>query len=302
MRNVSSCRRLRMGSPACRPASGVIATTDSLDTCPTYPNTAAVGKTNADKPSYSGCSTVLEAAISRVAPLVTGGGVRLSSDSSHRTHVQILSDTSTPDRWEVSNMALLADRESQLLIDGKLVAGGGGTFTTVNPATEEVLGTAADADADDMGRAIEAARRAFDDTDWSRNIELRVRCLRQLRQAMKDHIEELARHHHRRGRCAADADVRWRIWKGPVDDLQFCAEHRRVLRVEHRSGLCHPAGRSDQPHHRTRGRRRRRCHHPVELPAPDQPRQDRTRRSRPATPWCSSPRPTPRGARRCWAS
>ena len=67
-------------------------------------------------------------------------------------------------------MALFADRESQLLIDGKLVAGGGGTFTTVNPATEEVLGTAADADADDMGRAIEAARRAFDDTDWSRNV------------------------------------------------------------------------------------------------------------------------------------
>ena len=64
-------------------------------------------------------------------------------------------------------MALLADRESQLLIDGKLVAGGGGTFPTVNPATEEVLGAAADADADDMGRAIEAARRAFDDTDWS---------------------------------------------------------------------------------------------------------------------------------------
>ena len=49
-------------------------------------------------------------------------------------------------------MGLLADRESQLLIDGKLVAGSGGTFPTVNPATEEVLGVAADASADDMGR------------------------------------------------------------------------------------------------------------------------------------------------------
>ena len=42
-------------------------------------------------------------------------------------------------------MGILADRESQLLIDGKLVAGSAGTFPTVNPATEEVLGVAADA-------------------------------------------------------------------------------------------------------------------------------------------------------------
>ena len=81
-------------------------------------------------------------------------------------------------------MALLADRESKLLIDGKLVGGSGGVFTTISPATEEVLGTAADADATDMSNAIEAARRAFDDTDWSRNTELRVRCIRQLRQAL----------------------------------------------------------------------------------------------------------------------
>ncbi|MDT5205084.1 MAG: aldehyde dehydrogenase, partial [Mycobacterium sp.] len=66
-------------------------------------------------------------------------------------------------------MALLADGVSSLLIDGKLTSGNQGTFATVNPATEEVLGAAADADAEDMGRAIEAARRAFDDTDWSRN-------------------------------------------------------------------------------------------------------------------------------------
>ena len=57
-------------------------------------------------------------------------------------------------------MALLADGKSDLLIDGKLVAGSSGTFPTVNPATEEVLGVAADANTDDMGQAIEAARRA----------------------------------------------------------------------------------------------------------------------------------------------
>ncbi|MCJ1883213.1 aldehyde dehydrogenase family protein, partial [Pseudomonas nitroreducens] len=77
------------------------------------------------------------------------------------------------------------------LIDGKLSDGRAGTFPTVNPATEEVLGVAADADAEDMGRAIEAARRAFDSTDWSRNTEPRVRCVRQLRDAMQQHVEEL---------------------------------------------------------------------------------------------------------------
>src|SRR6201996_7828674 len=88
-------------------------------------------------------------------------------------------------------MALLADGVSSLLIDGKLTSGSQGTFPTINPATEEVLGAAADAGTDDMGNAIEAARRAFDDTDWSRNTELRVRCVRQLEEAMKQHLEEL---------------------------------------------------------------------------------------------------------------
>ena len=120
-------------------------------------------------------------------------------------------------------MALLADRESKLLIDGKLVGGSGGVFTTINPATEEVLGTAADADATDMSNAIEAARRAFDDTDWSRNTELRVRCIRQLRQALKDHIEEL------RELTISEVGAPRMLTsgghlEGPVDDLSFCAD------------------------------------------------------------------------------
>ena len=88
-------------------------------------------------------------------------------------------------------MGMLADRASRLLIDGKLVAGSAGTFPTVNPATEEVLGVAADASADDMGRAVEAARRAFDDTDWSTNTALRVRCIRQLQEVLSKHVEDL---------------------------------------------------------------------------------------------------------------
>jgi acyl-CoA reductase-like NAD-dependent aldehyde dehydrogenase len=78
-----------------------------------------------------------------------------------------------------------------MLIDGKLVDGAAGTFTNVNPATEKVLGEVADASANDMHRAIDAARRAFDDTDWSTNRELRKRCLLQLHEALVAEQEAL---------------------------------------------------------------------------------------------------------------
>ncbi len=74
--------------------------------------------------------------------------------------------------------------ESRMLIDGRLVDGQAGTFTNINPATEEELGQVADASQADMGRAIDAARRAFDGTDWSTNAQLRKRCLQQFHDAL----------------------------------------------------------------------------------------------------------------------
>ena len=51
--------------------------------------------------------------------------------------------------------------EVRMLIDGELVeAASGKRFDNVNPASEEVLGQVADVSADDMRRAIAAARRA----------------------------------------------------------------------------------------------------------------------------------------------
>ncbi len=82
--------------------------------------------------------------------------------------------------------------EERLLIDGKLVAAeGGASYETINPATEAVLGRAADASLADAERAIAAARRAFDTTEWSRDRALRERCLRQLHKALQDHFEPL---------------------------------------------------------------------------------------------------------------
>ena len=79
-----------------------------------------------------------------------------------------------------------------LLIDGKLrPATGGATFSTSNPATEEVLGVAADGTAADMDSAIGAARVAFDDGAWAGDRELRARCLRQLSDALQAHGEEM---------------------------------------------------------------------------------------------------------------
>jgi aldehyde dehydrogenase (NAD+) len=75
--------------------------------------------------------------------------------------------------------------ESRMMIDGKLVEGENGTFSNINPATEEVLGEVADASKADMHRAIDAARRAFDQTDWSTNPELRKRCLEQFQEALE---------------------------------------------------------------------------------------------------------------------
>src|ERR1700723_4272666 len=75
--------------------------------------------------------------------------------------------------------------EPKMMIDGKLVDGQAGTFTNINPATEETLGEVADASKEDMHRAIDAARRAFDETDWSTNHALRKRCLEQLQAALE---------------------------------------------------------------------------------------------------------------------
>lgn len=138
-------------------------------------------------------------------------------------------------------MALLADGVSELFIDGKMSAGSAGTFPTLNPATEEVLGVAADGDADDMSRAIDAARRAFDETDWSRNTALRVRCVRQLREAMQQNLEEL------RELTIAEVGAPRMLTgiaqlEGPVNDLAFAADTAESYEYNQDLGVASPMG------------------------------------------------------------
>lgn len=84
--------------------------------------------------------------------------------------------------------------DQRMLIDGELQSTrSGATFDVVHPASEEVAGQATDGTVDDMGRAIVAARRAFDETDWSRDLDFRYHCLTQLHDAMERNKERLRR-------------------------------------------------------------------------------------------------------------
>lgn len=91
-----------------------------------------------------------------------------------------------------SPIALAFEPETRLYIDGVLRdASDGARVDNLNPATEEVLGYSTNAGAADMDAAMAAARRAFDDTDWSTNHEFRQHCLLQLHDALQQEKEQI---------------------------------------------------------------------------------------------------------------
>src|SRR3954469_13308430 len=96
------------------------------------------------------------------------------------------------ERFSRSVIGVTDWHEERLLIDGERIsASGGATYENINPATEAVLGNAAAAHVADAGRAIGAARRAFDPTEGSRDRDQRVHCLRQLHQSLLDNADHL---------------------------------------------------------------------------------------------------------------
>jgi aldehyde dehydrogenase (NAD+) len=88
--------------------------------------------------------------------------------------------------------------ESKLYIDGKLrPASGGKTYDDISPWTGEVVGKAADASPEDVDAAIAAARRAFDQSDWSTNHQKRHELLKKYRDllfANRDRLVQIARY------------------------------------------------------------------------------------------------------------
>jgi acyl-CoA reductase-like NAD-dependent aldehyde dehydrogenase len=83
----------------------------------------------------------------------------------------------------------------RLIINGEEVdAASGRTFATVNPATEEVITTVAEAGAEDVDRAVRAARAAFESGPWPKMRPAeRQRILWKLGDLVMQHADELAR-------------------------------------------------------------------------------------------------------------
>lgn len=85
-------------------------------------------------------------------------------------------------------------RQTECLIGGKWVPSvSGKTFDTFNPATEEVIASVAEGDAEDIDLAVRAAREAFEDSDWSRmDARDRGRLLNKLADLIEEDLDELA--------------------------------------------------------------------------------------------------------------
>ncbi|WP_396934020.1 aldehyde dehydrogenase family protein, partial [Mycolicibacterium sp.] len=82
--------------------------------------------------------------------------------------------------------------EKRMLIGGELVlTASGAEFDNLSPATGVVMGSTTAAGVQDMDAAIGAARRAFDESDWSTNRVLRKRALGQLQDAIEAEREDL---------------------------------------------------------------------------------------------------------------
>ena len=82
----------------------------------------------------------------------------------------------------------------QLFINGQWAdAASGKTFETLNPATGETLAHVAEGGAEDIDRAVRAARKAFDHGPWSRlTPSERGRIIWRIGDLILDHADELA--------------------------------------------------------------------------------------------------------------
>ncbi|HEY9315681.1 aldehyde dehydrogenase family protein [Williamsia sp.] len=84
--------------------------------------------------------------------------------------------------------------DQRMLIDGELQhTASGALFDVIHPGSEQVAGQATDGTVADMERAVGAARRAFDETDWSHNVEFRYQCITQLYDALERNKERIRR-------------------------------------------------------------------------------------------------------------
>ncbi|KAF5758566.1 putative aldehyde dehydrogenase (NAD(+)) [Helianthus annuus] len=84
--------------------------------------------------------------------------------------------------------------DTQLLINGKFVdSASGKTFPTLDPRTGEVIANVAEGDAEDIDRAVAAARKAFDEGPWPKMTAYeRSRILLRFADLVDQHNDDLA--------------------------------------------------------------------------------------------------------------
>jgi phenylacetaldehyde dehydrogenase len=94
-----------------------------------------------------------------------------------------------------SKTAEFFTRQHRMLIDGRFVlAASGKTFPVYNPATGEVVSRVPEAEAEDVDRAVIAARRAFDEGPWTRKMSNseRGQMLWKLADLLQENLDEFA--------------------------------------------------------------------------------------------------------------
>ena len=98
-----------------------------------------------------------------------------------------------PDALSDPARSFVAGPHRLLIGDERLEAADGRTFETLDPATGQRIAEVAHAGAEDVGRAVAAAREAFDDGRWSKiPAAKRTRAMLALADAIEAHADELA--------------------------------------------------------------------------------------------------------------
>ncbi|MBB4632675.1 aldehyde dehydrogenase family protein [Sphingosinicella soli] len=126
----------------------------------------------------------------------------------------------------------MAFADTNLYIDGALrPARDGRVYENIAPATEAVIGRAADADTADAEDAIAAARRAFDNSDWSTNLALRLDALTRLHEELTRAAEV------NRARVSAETGAPIGLTRSyqydlPVEFIPWVVEHARSFAFE----------------------------------------------------------------------
>ena len=127
---------------------------------------------------------------------------------------------------DVQNDSGVLAGDQRMLIDGELqLTGSGALFDVIHPASEQVAGQVTDGTVEDMARAVGAARRAFDESDWSRDLEFRYHCLTQLHEALEHNKEHLRRVLITEVGCPVTV-TRSQIDE-PIEEVKHWAEHGR---------------------------------------------------------------------------